>query len=209
MKSQIVTSSREERSRRCKVMLRDITLDRVAMRLRVLTILILAATATAPSSALSIYDFLDPLRIASGAPAWGDLKLGLEFEAVERVAEVPLELSRLESDLRAGLFESTASYRGREIHLVFESSGDDRRLLASIAVLREKADAAPAWERRILIDQVKKRLPGLRFLPSRHAPDSVEAEVDRPMYVLPGAPEILVRVEPGYSLQIVYEHLLD
>ena len=160
--------------------------------------------------ASSIYDLFEPLRVSDGGPAWGDLRVGLEKETLEGLISGPLVLSPLESDLhRYQLHSATIEYRGRTIDLVLDDRANGNLKLSSLMVKRDDTDYSSSWQRSVLLRQVKQRLPGLRHKRSRHEPDLAENQVDRPMYVLPSAPEVLIRLEPGYSIQIVNESLLD
>ena len=182
------------------------------MRSVVMTICVavLLSLVSPQSLAASIYDLFEPLRVSDGEPAWGDLRVGLEKETLEGLISSPLVLSPLGSDLHSyHLYSATIEYRGRTIAVVLDDRANGDLKLSSIMVKRHDTDSSVSWERAVLLRQVKQRLPGLQHKASRHEPDVAESQVDRPMYVLLSAPEVLVRLEPGYSIRIVNTYLLD
>ena len=122
-----------------------------------------------------------------------------------------LSLTPVEYEFISLVAQSTVVDHGnRSIDLIFDDRGRAGEFrLSSIRVTRHSADSRVRWVRSVLLRQVKKRLPGLQYKPSRHSPELLEEQDDLPVYTLPGASDIIVVLEPGYSIRISKNYLFD
>lgn len=160
--------------------------------------------------AASIYDVFIPLHVADGKPAWGAFRLGMSLEEVRRLVSGSIQLTTMEADfIGVALQRASIQYESRRLNLTFDSRVAGEIRLSAIRVTRQQNDDGASWERRVMLREVKKRLPGLMFKPSRHAPEVTESENDRPFYTLSTSTSVLVRVEPGYSIHIANDYLYD
>lgn len=159
----------------------------------------------------SIYDVFEPLHVADGKPVWGDLHLGMTVEEVQSVVSERIELVSADYTESIGLVVQQASirYDDRLLDLIFDAESQGTMRLSQINVPRQRNDDASPWNRTRLLREVKKRLPGLTFMPSHHEPEATESESDQPSYNLTTSPGVVVVLEPGYSITISNEYLFD
>lgn len=156
-----------------------------------------------------LYDVFEPLRLVDGAPAYGDLRLGMTVEEAAKALDTELVTAEEAIDIGVkGLRTATVTYRGRDVKLSF-AENDGPLALATIYVARTDHDSHVTWWRSTLLEHVKDALPGLTYLPSRHDPETEETDRDMPFYTIPGKPDVLVILEPGYSLEISKDWMWD
>ncbi|MBZ5638855.1 MAG: hypothetical protein LAO51_08890 [Acidobacteriia bacterium] len=169
--------------------------------------LCVGASLVGASSAL---DLFDPLRVVNGCPSWGGLRLGMTADEVRGEVAKEFALQRQESECGpTPSWSATVEYRKRSIELTFELGPEGVKKLEAIVVTRQPDDAGVAWGRSVLGGEVKRRLPGLTYKPSRHAPEIREDQAVAACYTLPSCPSILVVLEPGYRISIAGEELFD
>lgn len=127
-----------------------------------------------------------------GGLTWDGFSLGMSLEEAERQNGGRLDLREIEDP--CGEWAARTVRGGRELFLGFTGRGTAARL--HTLVVRLPAGAS----REKTAGELKKRLPGLRYRPSRHWPGMPEEENPKPLYVHQEHPDqgILVGLEEGW-----------
>jgi hypothetical protein len=137
------------------------------------------------------------LRANDGRLTWAGLPLGATLREVQSVLGSTLTLRPAVNDTGTGVGdEARVRIQGMHVTLTFVRQGNVQRLEAMFIAFPE------ARNLQSIVGELKRRVPGLRYVSSIHDQGAAESLAAKPLYALQGEPPQQVLIGPTEGLWI-------
>ena len=135
---------------------------------------------------------------------WHGLKVGMTLRQLEHVLGTKISFKEVDGNLCGGIMVQ-ADHRGRKLEFDLVG-GEGKETLAGIFI--PFVDSEKALPLRDLVTTLKKRIPSVIYLPSRHEPNVKEADNLLPVYLLKDRREMAIFLRPGKGFYVGFEGCL-
>jgi hypothetical protein len=133
------------------------------------------------------------LIVSNGAIEWNGLFLGMSVEQLGSLLGETISPTKASGGMGPPGARVVVKKRIIEVYFTLKN---DQLVLMGFVVKRMGFDDPESWTQRALVDALRTRVPGVRFVPSDHPSEPSEDLDSSPVYVFPDVDGVKLLLQP-------------